>query len=99
MNLVAVDLNSGNISKVNGPSNIIDIEGLDKDGHGGFYVSTVENSALWHIDKDGHAIELLRDGDYFGDLQVLLPNKLVIARGNNERDEYYLSFLEIGVDD
>ncbi len=95
MNLVSIDINSRNISEVNYPSNISDFEGVASDGHGGYYVSTVDNSAFWHIDKDGNAIELLKDGDYFGDLQFIPPNKLVVARGNHDRGEYYLSYIEL----
>ncbi len=97
MNMNAIDMNTGNISKVNYPSNISDIEGVVGDGHGGYYVSTVDNSALWHISKDGKAIELLKDGDYFGDLQFILPNNLVVARGNHDRGEYYLSYIELDI--
>ena len=95
MKLVAIDLNSGVITSVNYPSGLSDFEGIGSDGLGGYFVTTVENSSLWHISKHGDANRLQKGQDYFGDFQVLSPNQLVLARGNHEKGEYYLSYIEL----
>ena len=97
--LSSVDINTGKISSVQHPPALKDIEGIALDGNGGYYLTTVENSALWHLDQEGEASVLFQEGDYLGDLDVLLPDKLIIPRGNNETGEYYLSLLELEVVD
>ena len=93
--LSSIDIKTGKISSVPHPSDLRDIEGIALDGKGGYYLTTVDNSALWHLNQEGEATSLLKDGDYLGDLEVAQPDRLIIPRGNHEEQEYYLSYIEL----
>ncbi len=75
---------------------IKDFDGMVADGSGGFFLTTVENSGLYHVNALRQVDTLLLEDTYFGDLEFD-PNqkKLYIPRGNHETREYFISVLSL----
>ncbi|TXN34290.1 hypothetical protein FVB32_17335 [Flagellimonas hymeniacidonis] len=89
--LVSIDINSKKITKLNLEPNISDFDGIALDGEGGYYVTTVENSALWHINKNLQVEKLAENNSYFGDLDFIPEHhKIVIAQGKQDKSSFFL---------
>ncbi|WP_420321956.1 hypothetical protein [Flagellimonas sp.] len=89
--LVKIDIASKKIDVLILKPSIADFDGIVSDGMGGLYATTVENSALWHINENLEVKEMASGGGYFGDLDYLVSQKkLSIARGNKETNTFFI---------
>lgn len=89
--LVTIDIKTKTIRKIETNPPIIDIDGLWPDGLGGYFLSTVEGTALWLLNPHGKSERLDQGGDYFGDLQYIKETAtLYVPRGNHTAQRYYL---------
>lgn len=91
MTICTIEGNSQKINPYNTSPVVVDFEGISTDPEGGFFFSTVENSALWYLNKQ-QEITLLKDADaYFGDLEYSSElHRLFVARGNHKEKKYYV---------
>ena len=90
LNLNSIDLRTTEITPITLRPAIKDFDGITADGNGGYFLTTVENSGLFHIDGEGDLDTLMIDEDYFGDLSFF-QNKLFIPRGNHKEKDYFIS--------
>lgn len=92
MNLNSIDIASKEIKAIDMGPIAKDFDGLTKDGAGGYFLSTVENSALWHINKSGKVMKLSDGEAYFGDMDYIPSlNKLYVARGNLITSDFFIT--------
>ncbi|MBO0324258.1 hypothetical protein J0X14_18250 [Muricauda sp. CAU 1633] len=91
MHLIKLNTTSAKMVQLITTPQVVDIDGLVLDGNGGLFATTVENSAIWHIDESGKAIKIASDSNYCGDLDLVAHKKrLVIARGNQAADTFFI---------
>ena len=96
LNVCQIDLESKNIVPLHLEKPINDFDGLIPDGQGGYFITTVENSGLFHIDQFNNVSELLTDEKYFGDLEFIQQyGQLLIPRGSHRSNEYFISVLQM----
>ncbi len=92
MNLSSVNMSTKSVSKMTIDSEIQDFEGIVPDGFGGFFLTTVGNSALYHLDPKNNITRLDSGIAYFGDLAFDGPTRSVfVPRGNASSEEYFIS--------
>ncbi|SHG48666.1 hypothetical protein [Flagellimonas flava] len=90
--LSGIDIQTKTIRNLPTDPPIKDVDGLWPDGQGGFLISTVEGTGLWHLDTAGKSSLLSQGGDYLGDLQYLPETRtLYLPRGDHEAKRYYLA--------
>ncbi|MCL6267648.1 hypothetical protein [Flagellimonas myxillae] len=94
--LTSIDFTAKKIRKIQTNPPIVDIDGIWPDDRGGYVLSTVEGTALWHLNTQGESILLDQGGDYLGDLQFV-PNKamLFVPRGHHQTGRYYLAVYHL----
>lgn len=94
-NLSNIDAKSKEITHLTLDPRIVDFDGLAADGMGGYFVTTVENSGLFHIDKRSNVTKLISEEIYFADLVFDQENKrLFIPRGDKTAREYFISVVQ-----
>ncbi len=94
--LASIDIKTKAIRKIETNPPVVDMDGLWPDGLGGYYLSTVEGTALWHLDAQGKSTRLDQGGDYFGDLQYVKETAtLYVPRGNHTAQRYYLEVVTL----
>ncbi len=90
--LTAITIETKEIVQIDLNPMVEDFDGLWSDGKGGYFASTVANSALWHINSLYKVSRLKASEDYFGDLQFIPEEKLIyVARGKKETTDSYIS--------
>ena len=96
LNLSIIDVDSKKITKIELNSQIKDFDGMVTDGIGGYFLTTVENSGLFHINEQKNITKLIDDTVYFGDLDFI-PNckKLYIPRGSKKTNEFFITVLSV----
>ncbi|MEQ9299997.1 MAG: hypothetical protein RIF33_15595 [Cyclobacteriaceae bacterium] len=94
LDLYSIDLVSKEILAINMKPAAHDFDGLASDGKSGYWLTTVDNGALWHLDHHGNNVVMDSTADYFGDLTVV-NNQLIVPRGSHTTKEYYLSVFSI----
>ena len=91
-----IDLNTRAISKIDLKPDIKDFEGIAADGQGGYFLTTVENSSLYHFDGLHRVTRLLENDAYFGDLEFNTTNNtLYIPRGNRSTGDFFVTSLSV----
>nr|WP_298794205.1 hypothetical protein [uncultured Allomuricauda sp.] len=92
LDISTIDLDSRRIDSIQLNPSIKDFDGLIPDGNDGFFVTTVENSGFYHINKQMQVTKILEDAPYFGDLEFDRANKTIyIPRGNRKTNEFYIT--------
>ena len=98
MNLVTVDLKSKAINTLSLNPSVQDFDGIVSDRKGGYFLTTVANSGLYHFNGATETRKLMEGQAYFGDLDFdPNSNTLYLPRGNNETSEYYIT--EVNLED
>ena len=73
-----------------------DFDGIACDETNGLFLTTVENSSLYHVDNPDQSVILWQDGNYLGDLEFIPSKKqLFIPSGNHARKEYYILVVSL----
>ena len=73
-----------------------DFDGIVSDGEAGYFLTTVENSGFYHMDKEMNVVTLLEEDAYFGDLEFdRQQNKIYIPRGNKNTNQYFISVFDM----
>lgn len=89
--LSSINIETGQIQRVKTDPPIQDIDGLWPNGDGGYFLSTVEGTALWRLNANGKSIRMDQGGDYFGDLHYEKETAtLYMPRGDHKAQRYYL---------
>lgn len=84
------------LSKIQLKKPVQDFEGIESDGAGGYFLTTVDNSSFFHVNQGLIVTKLLEDNYYFGDLEYDEELKTVyIPRGNKETSESFISVLKM----
>ncbi len=97
LNLCTIHTNSKEISVFELNERTKDFDGIVSDAEGGFFLTTVENSMLLHIDEQNNITRLKKSTNYFGDIDFIPETKeLYIPRGNQENNEFYISVFKMG---
>lgn len=97
LHLSTINTKSKEINVVEVDGNIKDFDGLVSDGRGGYFLTTVENSGLFHIDAQQHIIELNKSTEYYGDITFIPErNQLYVPRGNRKDKAFYISVFWMG---
>lgn len=96
LNLSTIDLNTKVISKIDLNPPTKDFDGITGDGSNGYFLTTVENSGLFHLNKQKNIIKLMQEDVYFGDM-TFNPNqkKIYIPRGNRKTDEFFITVFTL----
>ena len=91
LGLSAIDIISGKITEIPIHPTVKDFDGITPDGSGGYFLTTVENSALWHLNHRYQLKKLEDDNAYFGDLEFIPDlNTLFVAKGNIEKADFFI---------
>ncbi len=92
LNLCTVVIETKEIKTVKLTPEVEDFDGICSDGGQGFFLTTVSNRALWHL-NGSLQMSNLKDGKaYFGDLDYVQSHKsLYIPRGIGESGKFYIS--------
>ncbi len=95
-NLSSIYLQSGELTALTTQPSIKDLESLIEDGQGGYFLTTVGQSALYQVTENMNATPLLEEeSDYLGDLSFdQQSNTLFIPRGNEDTEVYYITALQ-----
>lgn len=95
MQLNSININTKTIDRLNLNPEAQDFDGIETDGLGNYYLTTVEKKAIWHL--NGDKITMLKEADsYFGDLELIRKTKkLYIPRGNHKENKYFISVVEL----
>ena len=94
-NLTRIDRQSGQLTDLLIQPAIKDFEGIVSDGNGGYFLTTVTSSGLYHLKPDLSMSALLEGPDFFGDLCIEPErNLLYIPRGNEATGQSYLTRLD-----
>ena len=73
-----------------------DFDGIAFDEADGLFVTTVENSSLFHLDNRYQSEKLWQDGSYLGDLEFIPSKKqLFIPSGNHAKKQYYILVVSL----
>jgi sugar lactone lactonase YvrE len=76
--LKTVALADGTISSLGDATPVGNLDGVESDGKGSYYVTDWMNGKLFHIDSSGNASELLSLGQGSADHEVILDKGLII---------------------
>ncbi|WP_282162634.1 hypothetical protein [Ulvibacterium marinum] len=94
--LSRIDLSTKQILQLKTSPPIKDIDGLWPTYNGGYLLSTVENSALWYLDTEGKAAQLVKDDFYLGDLQFMTATSTVyVPRGDHKDGIYFVAAFKL----
>jgi hypothetical protein len=94
LGLCKIDINSKVITQIKLESEMQDFDGIVPDGAGGFFMTTVENSALYHLNEKMFATKLMEADIYFGDLEFLPSSgKIYIPRGDRKTSEFFITVI------
>ena len=96
LNLSSISMETKEIKLFDLNPNIKDFDGITSDGLGGYFLTTVENSGLFHMNNTGTITELMREAPYFGDLEYVPSQKTIyIPRGDHKTKDYFIMVLTI----
>jgi len=96
LNLASIDITSKKITENSLHPLVEDFDGITSDGLGGYFLTTVENSGLWHSDNQNHIKKILSDNGYYGDLEFVPSlNTIFVARGNIKSDNFFIAAYSI----
>lgn len=96
LHLSAIDLYAKHIRKIPNAPTIRDIEGMVSDGNGGYFLTTVDQSALYFLASDQKSYSMLEGNSYFGDLSFNSRQRtLYIPRGNFESGEFFITVVQL----
>ena len=84
--LLAVDLASKKISDLGDPKPVGNLDGLEPDGAGGWYVSDWAAGGLFHAEPNGRAGQLLDLPPGSADIGIMPARNLVLVPMMNEGD-------------
>lgn len=96
LDLSTINTNSKKISLIELNTPIKDFDGIVSDGDGGYFLTTVENSGLFHLDEQKNITKLMEEDIYFGDLEFSPEQKKIyVPRGNKKNNEFFISVIEM----
>lgn len=96
LNLNIIDLESRKISRLDLSDTLEDFDGIVPDEEGGYFLTTVGNSGLYHVNKKMIITKLLEEDIYFGDLEFNPKSRIIyIPRGNKKTNEFFISVLKL----
>ncbi len=74
----------------------IDFDGIAAISDSQLLLTTVEEGALWYASRFGRAIKLLQDGSYWGDIDFVPEQRLLlVARGDHSEEKYWVEAHEV----
>ncbi len=96
MRLSSVNRNTREIAEVPMTPKVVDFEGIVRETTGGYFLTTVENSALYFLNPEG-AITKLSDGqDYLGDFDFVREQPtLYLATGSRNPARYGIARMRL----
>ena len=96
LSLSVIELESMKITPLQVDPPIKDFDGITADGENGFFLTTVENSALYHLSEGKKVAKLLAEDIYFGDLEFNRQSgNIYVPRGDKQRNEFYISVFKM----
>lgn len=96
LSLSAISIDSKKITQIELSSPIKDFDGIVPDGLGGYFLTTVENSGLFHLNEQHNVTKLLEDDVYFGDLAFNSDrNEIYIPRGHKKTGEFFITVFTV----
>lgn len=96
MRVVKIDLDTRADAALNLTPAFHDFDGIVRDGHNGYFLTTVEDSRLVHVKADGGGVTLMQDTAYFGDLEYVPQHRaLYIPRGIPGRGAFFISVVHL----
>ena len=96
LTLSTIDLEAIKLSSIQLNPEAKDFDGIVSDGEHGFFVTTVENSSLFHINKEKEVAKLLTEDIYFGDIDFNPQSRnIYVPRGNRKTNEFYISVFNL----
>lgn len=96
LSLNSISVDSKRITNIELNSPVKDFDGIVSDGSGGYFLTTVENSGLFHLNAQSNINKLMAEDAYFGDLAFSSSdNKVYIPRGNKMTGEYYITVVTL----
>lgn len=96
LDLSSIQINSNEIQALSKLNGVNDFDGITPDGLGGYFLTTVENSGLYHLSAQQKLDTLMEGKDYFGDLTFdPTSRKLFIPRGNHTNKGYYITVCQL----
>lgn len=100
LHLSRVDMKTKQVEQIVLSPEVKDFDGIVADGESGYFLTTVENSGLFHINAQNNVKQLMKGEAYFGDLTFdKTQNVIYIPRGNKEDGEFYISAVNVGLTD
>lgn len=94
--LCSIDLETKKITPIHLEPTINDFDGITSDGQEGYFLTTVENSGLYHWSKGTGVRKLSESYGYYGDLTFdAQRNRLLIPRGLPESSTYFITELNV----
>lgn len=84
--LLAVDLTSKEISNLGDPKPVGNLDGLEPDGAGGWYLTDWVSGGLFHAEPDGRASQQLDLAPGSADIGMIPASKLVLVPMMNESE-------------
>jgi hypothetical protein len=82
--LLAVDLASKKITALGDPKPVGNLDGLEPDGAGGWFVSDWVSGGVFHAESDGKATELLDLNMGSADIGIIPAEKLLLVPMMND---------------
>ncbi|MGX1929052.1 hypothetical protein [Flagellimonas sp. 2504JD4-2] len=97
LSLTTISVDSVKIQSVKTNPIIKDFDGIQPDGQGGYFLTTVEHSGLYHLNSEGVSTKLMDGEAYFGDLEFIPDeNRIYIPRGNHKTNDYFIAIVTLG---
>lgn len=92
LDLFSIDISSKKITQIDLNPFVQDFDGIAKNEANEYFLTTVDNSALWFMDDKAQVTKLIKDDAYFSDLSYVPSlSKIFVARGNKEVGQYFIS--------
>ena len=96
LNISTIDMLTGSVDFLNPQIKIFDFDGIRPDGSGGYFLTTVEQSALHHINAQMSHSVLKSNGGYFGDFEFLSEDETIyVPMGQIENDSFFISVFHL----
>lgn len=96
LNLSTINTDSKRITQIELNAPIKDFDGIVADGLGGYFLTTVENSGLFHVNAQKNITKLMEGDVYFGDLEFNPDRKeIYIPRGNKKTGEFFITVFTV----
>ncbi|WP_190808934.1 hypothetical protein [Flagellimonas sp. S3867] len=94
LNLSSTPIDSREVEILNTNPAIKDFDGIEPDGYGGYFLTTVENSGLFHLHSDETTTQIMDGQAYFGDLEFIAnQNAIYVPRGIHKTNNYFITIL------